>query len=178
MNNDSKEVVECSLLNKNSAIIIFNDIYVKGNDRPLEQVFNGIKEAFPDVKFLAVPLSIVSSVSPFNIDKDNTLVLRYTNKLSKDIESAIIDEIHKLYPDINVIFIPDSINWMEQKKEYNDLVSFTINTKCCYCGTKLKETVSPPNNIISIKCPKCNVKTIVKYNLIINQYSINGDDEK
>lgn len=178
MNNDSKDIVESTLLNKNSAIIIFNDIYVKGNDRPLEQVFNGMKEAFPSVKFLAVPLSIVSSVAPFNIDKDNTLVLRYTNKLSKDIESAIIDEIHKLYPDINVIFIPDMINWMEQKKEYNDLVSFTINTKCAYCDKELKETVTPPNNIVSIKCPVCKIKTIIKYNLKINQYSVSGDDVK
>ena len=63
---DNNEKLELTVLEKN-AIILFNDEIVK-TDQPLEQVFNGIKEAFPDLKFVAIPHSIISGISTFTIN--------------------------------------------------------------------------------------------------------------
>lgn len=100
---DEKEKLEVTVLEKN-AIILFNDELVK-NDEPLEKVFNSMKEAFPNLKFVAIPHSIISGVSTFNIKEgEKTIIQVRSDNITKVEKRSIIKHLKDVYPGVEVVF--------------------------------------------------------------------------
>lgn len=100
---DNNEKLEVTVLEKN-AIILFNDEIVKNNGA-LAQVFDSMKAAFPDLKFVAVPHSIVSGISTFTINEPNNTVIQVrSDKVTRDEKRRIIKHLRNVYPGIEIVF--------------------------------------------------------------------------
>lgn len=100
---DKEQKLELTVLEKNG-ILLFNNELVK-TDEPLEKVFNSIKEAFPDLKFVALPHSIISGVSTFTINEpNNTIIQVRSDKVTRDEKRRIIKHLRQVYPGIEILF--------------------------------------------------------------------------
>lgn len=112
---DEKEKLEVTVLEKN-AIVLFNDELVK-TDEPLEKIFNSMKEAFPNLKFVAIPHSIISGISTFNIKEgEKTVIQVRSDNITKVEKRAIIKHLKNVYPGVEIVFTNNNTELIAKSK--------------------------------------------------------------